>query len=286
MMSELRVLSSAATACSAAESSRCSKTSLGLTLIVAGRSLSRAEELRSVARRPEARRKRRVRPQRDVAAQLARARADRRRRCQRPVPGVRRRALPPRRGVHRGAHSNYLDLADGARLRRRHRRVRCAGACGRRVLPGGSVELSVLTAAVVRRLANGLQRVDTIRAGIAPSPFAGVGENVIRAIARLCRSARAAAPERRRRATPSVHGATALHDRAAGPRTRRRQSRLFSLVDVPDSARARGALAQVGPERLDGRSPVPEILHRSLILRRAHLVRWRSRSLAARRSRR
>ena len=41
----------------------------------------------------------------------------------------------------------------------------------------------MLTAAVVRRLAQGMQRVETIRAGIAPSPFAGVGENVIRAIA-------------------------------------------------------------------------------------------------------
>jgi hypothetical protein len=41
----------------------------------------------------------------------------------------------------------------------------------------------VLTAAVVRRLAAEVPDVETITAGIAPSPYAGVGLNVIRAIA-------------------------------------------------------------------------------------------------------
>jgi len=41
----------------------------------------------------------------------------------------------------------------------------------------------VLTAAVVRALSAGLTRIDALTGGIAPSPYAGVGLNVIRAIA-------------------------------------------------------------------------------------------------------
>jgi len=41
----------------------------------------------------------------------------------------------------------------------------------------------VLTAAVVRRLARGMTRLDSVTGGIAPSPHAGIGLNVIRAVA-------------------------------------------------------------------------------------------------------
>jgi len=60
-----------------------------------------------------------------------------------------------------------------------------ARTCGVFVLTGVS-SFPVLTAAVTRRLAQGLARVDTISAGIAPSPFAGLGLNVIRSIASYC----------------------------------------------------------------------------------------------------
>ena len=57
-----------------------------------------------------------------------------------------------------------------------------ARAAGVLVLSGVS-SFPVLTAAAVRRLSAGMVRVTAIRGGIAPSPYAGVGTNVIRAIA-------------------------------------------------------------------------------------------------------
>ncbi|MER8922631.1 saccharopine dehydrogenase NADP-binding domain-containing protein [Mesorhizobium sp. M0802] len=78
---------------------------------------------------------------------------------------------------------HYLDLADGsdfvAGVSMHDEAARNAGLF---VLSGVS-SFPVLTAAVLRRLSAGMARVDTIRGGIAPSPYAGVGENVIRAIA-------------------------------------------------------------------------------------------------------
>ena len=57
-----------------------------------------------------------------------------------------------------------------------------AKAAGVFVLSGVS-SFPVLTAAVVRHLSQDMTRIDTIYGGIAPSPYAGVGKNVIRAIA-------------------------------------------------------------------------------------------------------
>ncbi len=78
---------------------------------------------------------------------------------------------------------NYIDLADGvdfvegiAALDHRAKHSNCFALSGMSSFP-------VLTAAVVRKLAIGLKSVDEIQAGIAPSPFAGVGLNVIKAIA-------------------------------------------------------------------------------------------------------
>ena len=81
------------------------------------------------------------------------------------------------------AGADYVDLADGSDFVAgivRHDAT--AREKGRFALSGVS-SFPVLTAAVVRRLAQGLARVETITGGIAPSPYAGVGENVIRAIA-------------------------------------------------------------------------------------------------------
>jgi hypothetical protein len=122
--------------------------------------------------------------------------------------------------------------------------------------------LPVLTSAVVRRLAQGLQSVDTIRAGIAPLPHGGIGENVHRAIAsyagqrvslrRNGADGHAVAFGEQMRFTIAAPGRLPLHNR------------LFSLVDVPDLR----LLAHLWPE-LDsvwiGAGPVPEIWHRALI---------------------
>ena len=76
----------------------------------------------------------------------------------------------------------YLDLADGSDFVAGVAQFDAAAkAAGIYVLSGVS-SFPVLTAAVVRRLSEGMTSIQSIRAGIAPSPYAGVGLNVIRAI--------------------------------------------------------------------------------------------------------
>jgi Domain of unknown function (DUF4166)/Saccharopine dehydrogenase NADP binding domain len=166
---------------------------------------------------------------------------------------------------------NYLDLADGSDF------VAGVGAfdaaardAGRYVLSGVS-SFPVLTAAVVRHLSPDMARVDAIRGGIAPSPYAGVGKNVIRAIASY-----AGQPVSLKRAgKPATGYPLTEHMRftVAPPGYLPLRNTLFSLVDVPDLH----ALAKLWPDAKTiwmGAGPVPEILHRALMVL-AWLVRWR-----------
>ncbi len=166
---------------------------------------------------------------------------------------------------------DYLDLADGSDFVAGVSAFdAAAGAAGRYVLSGVS-SFPVLTAAVVRRLAIGMARVDAITGGIAPSPFAGVGANVIRAIAgyagrgvMVWRDGKAAIGHpftEQRRFTIAPPGRLPL------------RSTMFSLVDVPDLR----ALAELWPDARSvwmGAGPVPEGQHRALIAF-AWLVRLR-----------
>jgi hypothetical protein len=166
---------------------------------------------------------------------------------------------------------SYLDLADGSDF------VAGVGAfepaareAGVFVLSGVS-SFPVLTAAVVRRLAREMTIVETIGGGIAPSPFAGVGENVIRAIASY-----AGQPVLLRRAGQQAAGhpftETMRYTISPGGKVPLRDT-LFSLVDVPDLR----ALAESWPEAKTiwmGAGPVPEILHRALAVL-ARLVKWK-----------
>lgn len=157
---------------------------------------------------------------------------------------------------------NYLDLADGsdfvAGVSAYDDAARKAGLF---VLSGVS-SFPVLTAAVVRRLSAGMARVDTIQGGIAPSPYAGVGENVIRAIAGY-----AGQPVELVRDGEKVRGhplTEQMRYTIAAPGKMPLNSTLFSLVDVPDLR----ALADLWPQAKTiwmGAGPVPEILHRALI---------------------
>src|ERR1044072_476558 len=89
-----------------------------------------------------------------------------------------------RAAIARGV--GYLDLADGSDFVKGIAQFDAdANARGLFVLSGVS-SVPVLSAAVVRRLSLGMTRVDAVRAGIAPSPFAGLGLNVVRAIASYC----------------------------------------------------------------------------------------------------
>jgi hypothetical protein len=156
---------------------------------------------------------------------------------------------------------NYLDLADGSDFVAGIAQFDAtARAVGVYVLSGVS-SFPVLTAAVVRRLSAGIQSIQSIRGGIAPSPYAGVGLNVIRAIASysgqkipLKRSARSATGSP---FTESIWFVIAVPGRIP------LQSKRFSLVDVPDLR----TLAGLWPEAKDvwmGAAPVPVALHWAL----------------------
>ena len=158
-------------------------------------------------------------------------------------------------GIH------YLDFADGSDFVVGISQFdRIAKERGVFILSGVS-SFPVLTAAVVRELAKDMQKLHSIKGGIAPSPYAGVGENVIRAIAgyagqsiKLTRGGKSA----------TGYGLTETLNYTIAPPGRLPLHNIrFSLVDVPD--------LQVIPQDwpgLDsiwmGAGPVPEILLRAL----------------------
>ncbi len=156
---------------------------------------------------------------------------------------------------------NYLDLADGAEFVAAITQFDAeARARGRFALTGVS-SFPVLTAAVVRRLAIGMARLDAVTGGIAPSPYAGVGMNVIRAIASY-----AGKPVKLVRDGSAGTGTALVETRrytiAAPGRLPLRPIR-FSLVDVPDLL----LLPTLWPTLRAvwmGAGPVPEIWHRAL----------------------
>lgn len=175
----------------------------------------------------------------------------------------------PRAAIESGA--NYLDLADAAGF------VVGIEALDRLACERGRVALSgvssfpVLTAAIVRRLVPGLSMIESIEAGIAPSPFAGVGLNVVKAIAsyagRPVRVIEDAEPHAgygfidSRRRVVNVPGRIPL------------RAIRFGLVEVPDLA----VLARDWPRARAiwmGAGPTPALLHR-LLWGAAWLVRLR-----------
>jgi len=157
---------------------------------------------------------------------------------------------------------NYLDLADGSEFVEGIRILdSVARAVGVYVLSGVS-SFPVLTAAVVRRLSVDMTRINLIRGGIAPSPFAGVGENVVRAIATY-----AGQPVELRRDAEIRIGrpfTEQMRFTIAPPGHIPLRSTLFSLVDVPDLRALADQWAHARTIWM-GAGPVPEPLHRALI---------------------
>ena len=158
-------------------------------------------------------------------------------------------------GIH------YLDLADGSDFVAGIRQFDEHAKERNVFILSGVSSFPVLTAAVVRELAHGMKQLHSIKGGIAPSPYAGVGENVIRAIASYAGQPIALT----RGGKPSTgYGLTeTLRYTIAPPGKLPLHNIRFSLVDVPD-------LQVIPPEwpGLDsiwmGAGPVPEILHRAL----------------------
>jgi hypothetical protein len=157
---------------------------------------------------------------------------------------------------------DYVDLADGTDFVKNVEQFDQSAKAKNIFVLSGVSSLPVLSAAVIRRLSRNLAKINSITAGIAPSPYAGVGLNVIRAISsyagkrlQLVRDGRPAdayALTETMRYTISPPGRLPL------------DNNLFSLVDVPDLQ----VLPDLWPQ-LDsiwmGAGPVPEILHRMLI---------------------
>jgi hypothetical protein len=126
----------------------------------------------------------------------------------------------------------------------------------------GVSSFPVLTAAVVRKLAKGLT-VKTITGGIAPSPYAGVGLNVMRAVVGY--AGHPLSLTRGGEITTAKGLSESLRTTIAPPGALPLYNIHFSLVDVPE-------LQVIPPEypTLDsiwmGAGPVPESLHRMLNL--------------------
>lgn len=171
---------------------------------------------------------------------------------------------------------HYLDLADGSSFVKGVAQFDpAAKSAGVFVLSGVS-SFPVLSAAVVRRLSKeeegiGFKAVHTLCSGIAPSPYAGVGLNVVKAVAGYAGQAvvikRAGLWTHAYPFTESRNFVIAVPGQVPLRRLR------FSLVDVPDLV----LLAEQAPQAQEvwvGAAPVPVVLHR-LLNALAWLVRWR-----------
>ena len=233
-----------------------------LTLVVAGRSLRKAEDY--------------CRSRGIVKAQLVPAVFDRTQNLSRQLTDIKPDIVVDASGPFQAygqdmyslieaciAHgANYLDLADGSEFVAGVTTLNeFAGKAGVFVLSGVS-SFPVLTATVVRYLSVGMRKVRSIRGGIAPSPYAGVGNNVIRAIASYAGQKMTLVQAGK---TIEVWPLTSsLRYTIAPPGYLPLENKLFSLVDVPDLR----VLAEIWPEAeiWMGAGPVPEILHRMLNL--------------------
>ena len=165
----------------------------------------------------------------------------------------------------------YLDLADGSDFVSGIAQFDAEAKARDVFVISGVSSFPVLTAAVVRRLAGGMTSIDSIAGGIAPSPYAGVGLNVIRAIAGY--SGKPVTLVRDGRKTVAYGLTESRRYTIAPPGRLPLGSIRFSLVDVPDLQ----VLPALWPGLRDiwmGAGPVPEILHRVLNIC-AWAVRWR-----------
>ncbi|MEG2806334.1 DUF4166 domain-containing protein [Stenotrophomonas sp.] len=170
----------------------------------------------------------------------------------------------------------YLDFADAADfvfgVAQFDAQARQAGVF---VLSGVS-SFPVLTAAVLRRMTQDMD-IETVEGGIAPSPYAGIGLNVMRAVVGY-----AGAPVKLRRHGVDGHGVGLAESRrftVAVPGRLPLRNLHFSLVDVPDLQ----VLPPEHPGMTDiwiGAGPVPESLHRVLNLLAKARARLRLPSLA------
>ena len=160
------------------------------------------------------------------------------------------------------AKTDYLDFADGADFVFGIDRFDARAKAADIFILSGVSSFPALTGAVLREMAKTMD-IRIVEGGIAPSPFAGIGLNVMRAVVGY-----AGAPVKLRRGGRDGHGiglAESLRYTVAVPGRLPLRNIHFSLVDVPDLQlipRAWPAITDIWM----GAGPVPEILHRILNL--------------------
>lgn len=157
---------------------------------------------------------------------------------------------------------DYVDLADGTDFVKNVSQFDEEARAKNVFVLSGVSSLPVLSAAVIRRLSHDSLKIHSIKAGIAPSPYAGVGLNVIRAISSY--AGKRLQLVRNKQITYTYALTETMRYTISPPGRLPLNNNLFSLVDVPDLK----VLPDLWPE-LDsiwmGAGPVPEILHRMLI---------------------
>lgn len=160
------------------------------------------------------------------------------------------------------AKVDYLDFADAADFVFGISALdEAAKDAGVTVLSGVS-SFPVLTAAVLRKLGQDMTITD-VKGGIAPSPYAGIGLNVMKAVIGY-----AGGPVKLTRNGKPFEAkglAESLRYTVAPPGYLPLRNLHFSLVDVPDLQ----VLPQAYPDIQNiwmGAGPVPEILHKALNL--------------------
>jgi len=160
------------------------------------------------------------------------------------------------------ARVDYLDFADAADFASGVARFDQAARDAGVFVMSGVSSFPVLTAAVLRKMAEKMEIV-SVEGGIAPSPYAGIGLNVMRAVVGY-----AGAPVKLLRGGVQTSGTGLAESRRftiAPPGRLPLRNIRFSLVDVPDLQ----VIPPDHPAMRDiwmGAGPVPEILHRLLNL--------------------
>jgi hypothetical protein len=158
-------------------------------------------------------------------------------------------------GVH------YLDLADGSNFVSGIKAFDDSARKAKVFALSGVSSFPMLTAAIVRRLQSRVPHISAIHAGIAPSPFAGVGINVIKAVASYAGQRTSVKRNNQIEIGYPITDSMNFTIAVAGQIPLR--ERRFSLVDVPDL----NVLNELWPEAEEvwmGAAPEPRVLHRIL----------------------
>ena len=168
------------------------------------------------------------------------------------------------------AGADYLDLADGVAYVRAITQIDGQARARGRVALSGLSTVPALSAAVARHLAVGLTRIEHIAVGIAPSPHAPVGLSVIKAIAGYAGQPIDMLRDAKVRKAYALIDSRTMQINIPGIAPLRPIR--FALVDVPDLLLLRDIWPDIQSVWV-GAGVRPALLHR-LLWCCAWLVRW------------